>query len=674
MSLQIYWLMLIQAQYNEDEMKSVLSHVVKLIMSEQTQGHELTKELQNALLLVSSIERALHLPDLALSIINLLHALAPSVFLNSPTSPSHSSGHFTDARHCSACPFLVSHSRSQLRHDLAGLFLKATLVSSKTTKTFNADLITRILKSYGEYTASKPIQCPHRPILENTSRLSLFETAGTLDELPTSMDWRDHLRRALAQSSAYQHQSIIRTVEHVCRDLERRCEEVEKPLREEQARWQGLQNRFDEDRQHYESLQMQVEEVQERLIASDSRKREVDGECEHLRQQLEEMTREMHNAKQQHRQEKEDAAAISERTAAAARKQDLIYLETIKCKDEALLELETVIAVAKAHSEDLSTKLTTSTHDQHAKCQRLEDLSNELRLAKNGLFDLGAVLSDKDKELLQLSGLNKSLEKKIDDANEETRNDKDKYDLAIEKLQNELTDIRHEHKVSLRMKDGVIQQMHEGFREILSKRDEEIRLLEEESLAAAQAKAKKVTDLEKRNADLRRRCQERDQEVTRIREASSKFLGVMGIKRARSSPRSPGAESRAGTDSSQHSISTASLDQDPMMPRMLVRGSLDNKRSKIGSEEPHPAEEVASLASKGTCTLEVSRKTLGLLDPERQNAQRPRYHCHPKRRTTVSHSGFVSGDDRENRDLSPKYLSDNLSSNNNDPYGSTASL
>ena len=647
---------------------------MKLIMSEQTRSYEITKELQNALLLVYSIESALSLPILAQSVINHIKGLASGPMVGSLTASDTSNGHFAEAKHCMACPSLVNHARSQLRHALTGVVLKSILTSPEINISPSTGLVTKILKAYGQHAVSEKFECPNQPVLESIPRLSILETACTPDELPTRVNWRGAVQYTLTRGTEHQYRSLIQQVEHVCRDLERRCDEVEKPLHEEQARLEDLKNKFNEKHDLCESLQMQMEKVKDLLIKSESRKREIDDDRGHLQHQIDEMTRELDNIKRQSCQEKEDAIAVAERTATAARKQDLTYIETMRSKDEALLELKMATAAAKAHSEELSKKLTASREDHRTTCERVEHIEKELGSSKDSLCSLRAALNDKNEQVQQLSGLKELLEKNIDDAERESRDVKRKYDIAIEELKEGLADVRSEHDRALRVKDDGIRQMHEEFQETISNRDEEIKLLEEERRATAQSNAKMIAELESRNADLRRECQKRDQEVTRIREASSKFLGAVGMKRTHSAHPIFWAECRSENESSLESTSTVSFDQEPLMRRTHVQKSPDHKRSKTESKETHSVGETATTTSGAICTTVVSRKTLGLLDHKRQNAQKPQYICHKRRQAIVSPSGLVSGEDQENCHTFRQDRSDDLSTDTDDTSGSTASV
>lgn len=331
-------------------------------------------------------------------------------------------------------------------------------------------------------------------------------------------------------------------------------------------------------------------------------------------------------------------------------------------------------AAAKAHSEELSKKLTASGEDHRTTCERAEHVEKELASSKDSLCSLRAALNDKNEQVQQLSGLKELLEKNIDDVERESRDVKRKHDIAIEELKEGFADVRSEHDRALRVKDDGIRQMHEEFQETISNRDEEIKLLEEERRATAQSNAKMIAELETRNADLQRECQKRDQEVTRIREASSKFLGAVGMKRTHSAHASFWAECRSENESSLESTSTVSFDQEPLMRRTHVQKSPDHKRSKTESKERHSVGETATTTSGAIRTTVVSRKTLGLLDHKRQNAQKPQYICHKRRQVIVSPSGLVSGEDQENCHTFRQDRSDDLSTDIDDTSGSTASV
>ena len=193
--------------------------------------------------------------------------------------------------------------------------------------------------------------------------------------------------------------------------------------------------------------------------------------------------------------------------------------------------------------------------------------------------------------------------------------------------------------------------------------------MEEEREIYVHANSIKLTDLETRNIELSRECQVRAEEVTRIREASVDLVKVMGL----GSTRSP-APSNTNGHSSQGSISAVSLDPDPTLRRNALIGELPSKRSKIGvSPKKRKAQDTKGAPAPGN-TITTNRKTLGALDMKILNGPRMRESAYTRRSTIAFRPDFEFNNDQENERDTQKLSADNLSFDQSDPYGSTASL
>ncbi|KAK9496065.1 hypothetical protein V1508DRAFT_347397 [Lipomyces doorenjongii] len=80
------------------------------------------------------------------------------------------------------------------------------------------------------------VLAPSISIIEHPATPSLAGSTSTL------IDWRARLLSELTQDATRQHESVIAFVAHLCRDLERRCEQVEAPLRQLEAQFSALKN------------------------------------------------------------------------------------------------------------------------------------------------------------------------------------------------------------------------------------------------------------------------------------------------------------------------------------------------------------------------------------------------------------------------------------------------
>ncbi|KAF2823298.1 hypothetical protein CC86DRAFT_328478 [Ophiobolus disseminans] len=84
-------------------------------------------------------------------------------------------------------------------------------------------------------------QCSHLVAVAEPATISFFEQKNTPYTGQHLQDWKDRLKVELESQSHYQRNSIVRSVAHICQDLETRCNTVEEPLRRERARSQAFE-------------------------------------------------------------------------------------------------------------------------------------------------------------------------------------------------------------------------------------------------------------------------------------------------------------------------------------------------------------------------------------------------------------------------------------------------
>ena len=246
--------------------------------------------------------------------------------------------------------------------------------------------------------------------------MSLFETGSTPCSSAESDLWRHRLRNELAQNVEYQYEGIIRTIEDVCQDLERRCIEVEAPLRDEKAKSTNLHTELEASRlqvakllalTHEQSLilngiEAEKSELLVRVTDLEHKQNELSGRSEELRQQLANTIQQAEDTDRIRIKEVRDLELVQ--AAVVAERDDI--LETQERKDKDLrarndgLEEEIAELQAKGHvhrdnvrcleatiSEQQTEicSMTTLISEKQNSLARLEDLLDNAKTEKSNL-------------------------------------------------------------------------------------------------------------------------------------------------------------------------------------------------------------------------------------------------------------------------------------------------
>ena len=597
-----------------------------------------------------------------------IHGLAQDL-ATEPSLSADMSDSCAGTEHSRICPNIIAATKLHLRHELRGLVLKFSLLCQISGSAPDPGLTINLLGLYDKNRYGGDCQCPHEPVLEKTNLLSSIQIQDTPNSNITSINWRQQLQNTMIKGTQQQHLDLMQMVEVICGDLEKRCDEAEVPYREEQDRSQELLRQLQEKDNICTTLQLQTANLQTRLEESNSRARQSDDEAAELHQQIEKISDELKNAKNQYQQGQEKLLSTSERAAAAARRQDLTYIETIKRKDDVILRYEQSALTAKVQNEHLSHQLSILEESYRIKENDSQRAETENTVLKGKLEDLETLLTQKETLLNHGLDLKTTVERMYHDIKEEQRDINAQRVLANEDFRKALEDIRDEHQTAIDGNDERIQQKDEELQEMMRKHREELKSMEEEREIYVHANSIKLTDLATRNIELSRECQVRAEEVTRIREASIDLVKVMGLR----STNSP-AHSNTNDQNSQGSISTVSLDPDPTLRRNVTARELASKRSKIDvSPKKRKAQDTSGPLAPGD-TNTTNRKTLGTLDMKMLNGPRIRESVYTRRSTIAFRPDFEFSNDQENERENQKLSPENPSFDQSDPYGSTASL
>ena len=310
--------------------------------------------------------------------------------------------------HKDRCPYSYLEKQMLLRRKTCMMFLKTAFFSQHDTLSLDPSIASALLDRIADMESTPPACQSHT----NTSHirrpvsLSLFETGSTPCSSARSDLWRNRIKSELAQNAEYQYIEIVRTMEDVCRDLERRCNEVEAPLRDEKARSTKLHVELDESRRrvaeisshsHEQSLFLEgIEAEKSELVA---RVRDLENEQNGLVSRTEDLREELGKVVQQ--AEDADRIRIKE-----IRDLELMQAAVLAEKDEFLGIQDRKEQALKAGNErleadvvELRAKFSVQEDEIGRLEARISDQQIELRSA-NTLISKSRDTLDRQEELL----------------------------------------------------------------------------------------------------------------------------------------------------------------------------------------------------------------------------------------------------------------------------------
>ena len=181
-------------------------------------------------------------------------------------------------------------------------------------------------------------------------RISLFEAVSTPRAESVSLNWRDSLIRELSRDADCRYEGVVRMVGEICRDLESRCNESERPLREEKSKSRDLQARLESVERDKSDLELQTRNQQ-----SISSTLQIERDC--LAKKVEVAESQMEDLRTRLTNINREAECAAQTAIERTRQQDLAYLATITGKDEMFEEQSLKLASAEQRVRLLEDEL-----------------------------------------------------------------------------------------------------------------------------------------------------------------------------------------------------------------------------------------------------------------------------------------------------------------------------
>lgn len=274
--------------------------------------------------------------------------------------------------HKNICPCVYAERRNSLQQKICTLILKVAIFSHQDAFSLDTslgsalvdrkvalELKTSACQSYSKASSSR-----------RSASVPLFEIESTPHSTGGSSQWRERIKRDLAQNTEHQYQTIVRTMGETCQDLERRCNEVERPLREEQAisrqlhkereassvRIVELEAHNQEQSLFLEGIEQEKSDLAEHVTSLESERDDLSSQMENLRQEVQAATEKVKHARRCGTDTIKEMELIH---AAAIAEKD----EDLETQHHCQRELKTKIDSVEASAAELRAKAVTTAQE-----------------------------------------------------------------------------------------------------------------------------------------------------------------------------------------------------------------------------------------------------------------------------------------------------------------------
>ena len=506
------------------------------------------------------------------------------------------------------CPTTCAKAVIQLHQSLGVMILSAALHTSPN------GIQSPLVLLLGKQTKLSDIQlsnrscCPRKPSRE-TSRVSLFEAGSTPQIDSISHDWRNELVREMSRDAGCRYESLIRIVGEVCRDLELRCNDAERPLREEQFKSQDLQARLETSQNKVAELEIQAQDRGTELHRLTSERDALSDQIETQKEHLKDLGSSLEQIRQEFNRAKADAEGGAQTATENARQQDLAYLATLTGKDEMFEEQAIKLATSEERAKDLEGELAQLRLQAASDSETMSGHRTTIDELHSALARANTSVASKQAQKDQLLESERNLSANRDEIAAKAQEESDGHKLLISTLKEELqaskdqiSEVQHEHDVQTRAKAAEILRLEESLRSS----DDQWQAAFHEAVNNAALADKQhgltITDLQTKIKRLRKEREERAKELAEFEDLSSRLVAMTKKKEAFACTGS--TRSRHGDD-----ISPPSRPVSPDSPESDAdpASSFDSSTSSRSGPTPKRAKRHRASQSTGTKPVATAR-------------------------------------------------------------------
>ena len=384
------------------------------------------------------------------------------------------------------CPATYHEARARLYQSLSIMVLKSALLAPQCGGNFDAPAMTLLLENQCLHCPAQhaPVECTQRrPTTIITPKISMFEAVSTPRIDTASLNWRDNLMREMSRDVDCRYEGVIRLVGEICRDLELRCSESERPLREEQSKSRDLHAKLESSERDKAELESSARNHQSTFSVLETERDYLANQVEATEKKLEELRTSLDNIHQEFDGAKLEAERAAQAAIEGARQQDLVYLATMTGKDEVLEQQSLRLASTENHAKDLENELNrmrrleaSNTDKLNSSKTRIEtlnsavsasercnkDLQNELiRIKEQNACDT-AKISHNEMLIEELNSTIIALNETCNQSGSMISTLKDQ----LQKVESEASELRMQHETYVSAKDAEIERLNGSHRSL----------------------------------------------------------------------------------------------------------------------------------------------------------------------------------------------------------------
>lgn len=439
----------------------------------------------------------------------------------------------TDEAIC-VCACAVMHTHSRLRESMSLILLESALRCSGDDHAVLKATLAPLLRSV----ASVPqTDCIKRPRRSKGALISLFEAGSTPRMISVSHDWRENLAKELVFDAQHRSDAVIRIVGEVCRDLELRCEDVERPLREEQCRSRDLETELVKSECQKQEQETDAEHLTVKLQDLEHAKGALEEQVSSKDILLNDLSRKIDMIEEDFRCAKVDAQRTAENATETARQQDLAYLATLAGKDEINDAQNSALIASERQIKSLERDLAQVRSREKEAAGRALEQNKFIDEMKRYSSDKDQLLESKELEILSslkskadLQTLLNDASSKADLAFHERESTVAKLKLSLSAADTETADLKEMHRLKIAEQAASFLKHEEQCQSVVKSLQAELQQTRCEATKNLEARDTTILTLESKFEKCWQEHQAQGRASAEAQHLVSKLTAIVGTK------------------------------------------------------------------------------------------------------------------------------------------------
>ncbi|KAL8703478.1 MAG: hypothetical protein Q9201_003352 [Fulgogasparrea decipioides] len=534
-----------------------------------------------------------------------------SQVLDANASPTN-----VDHDHTDTCPHIVAEKQTILRQAICTLFLKTSIFAQQDELGLDANTGSALLDLHSRLRAATPA-CQRYAKNDRAPRLpstSLFQAGSTPESIAGSAQWRTRIKDDLARNAEHHYHMIVRTMGQVCEDLERRCNDVERPLHDEQAKSEQLRTALEESRLRVEELRSRCHEQSLIMEGLDNEKSALTTQLRNLEHERDELSNQVVGLRQEIREATRRAEDATENSKMKAKELKLTHAAAIAEQHEALEahhRKELALTARIEHLEDDATKMRAEEHAVSKELASLKAAVSEQQMAlgeahtihheKQGRLDRQQEMIDRleaDKNGMQIEIGD------LSDICQNLRGDLADRNATIDSQSSELNNLRCSFETEVSAQNSKLVELRQSSGERIQQLQTLLSQQAEDAAEVAQEYNTKIRHLEHKLIKSRKALEAREDELEEAQELQKQVMSLWGKQRQRNT--------RVGKESTAP-ISSQSDSMDNTLPhdglRVIISHGTPPKPKRSRTDRPRDSSIHAENTAGPSTRIRTSPKS-----------------------------------------------------------------